>query len=151
MAPGTEAKPLVWLHGEIKTPTFSRSGRIDASVLLEGGHSCKCVLRARQVKRLKSGKLRKAGWRSGSVKDFLKLSDEEAALVEMRLALSRNLRERRVGGGLSQSDLAARLGSSQSRIAKMEAADSSVSLDLLIRSLLALGASKKDIARAIGR
>lgn len=106
---------------------------------------------ARQVKQLKSGKPRKAGWRSGSVRDFLKLSDEEAALVEMRLALSRNLRERRVGGGLSQSDLAARMGSSQSRIAKMEAADSSVSLDLLIRSLLALGASTKDIARALGR
>jgi ribosome-binding protein aMBF1 (putative translation factor) len=106
---------------------------------------------ARKVKQLKSRKLRKAGWRSGSVKDFLKLSDEEAALVEMRLALSRNLRERRVGGGLSQSDLAARMGSSQSRIAKMEAADSSVSLDLLIRSLLALGASTKDIARALGR
>jgi transcriptional regulator with XRE-family HTH domain len=69
----------------------------------------------------------------------------------MRLALSRALRERRVGGGLSQSDLAARMGSSQSRIAKMEAAHSSVSLDLLIRSLLALGASTKDIARALGR
>jgi ribosome-binding protein aMBF1 (putative translation factor) len=103
------------------------------------------------VKQPKSGKLRKAGWRSGSVKDFLGLSAEEAALVEMRLALSRALRERRVGGGLSQSDLAARMGSSQSRIAKMEAAHSSVSLDLLIRSLLALGASTKDIARALGR
>jgi ribosome-binding protein aMBF1 (putative translation factor) len=103
------------------------------------------------MNRLKSGKLRKAGWRSGSVRDFLKLSDEEAALVEMRLALSRDLRQRRVGGGLSQSDLAARMGSSQSRIAKMEAADSSVSLDLLIRSLLALGASTRDIARALGQ
>jgi predicted transcriptional regulator len=69
----------------------------------------------------------------------------------MRLALSRDLRQRRVGGGLSQSDLAARMGSSQSRIAKMEAADSSASLDLLIRSLLVLGASTKEIARALGR
>lgn len=101
------------------------------------------------MKPLKSRKLRKAG--SGSVKDFLGLSDEEAALIEMRLSLSRSLRERRVGGGLSQSDLAARMGSSQSRIAKMEAADSSVSLDLLIRSLLSLGATTKDIARALGR
>jgi ribosome-binding protein aMBF1 (putative translation factor) len=103
------------------------------------------------VKQLKSRKLRKAGWRSGSVKDFLGLSDAEAALIEMRLSLSRSLRERRVGDGLSQSDLAARMGSSQSRIAKMEAADSSVSLDLLIRSLLTLGATTKDIARALGR
>jgi ribosome-binding protein aMBF1 (putative translation factor) len=103
------------------------------------------------VKQLKSRNLRKAGWRSGSVQDFLGLSDEEAALIDMRLSLSRSLRERRVAGGLSQSDLAARMGSSQSRIAKMEAADSSVSLDLLIRSLLALGATAKDIARALGR
>jgi ribosome-binding protein aMBF1 (putative translation factor) len=103
------------------------------------------------VKQLKSRKLQKAEWRSGSVKDFLGLSDAEAALIEMRLSLSRSLRERRVGGGLSQSDLAARMGSSQSRIAKMEAADSSVSLDLLIRSLLTLGATTKDIARALGR
>ena len=103
------------------------------------------------MKRRNSRRSHKTAWRSGSVQDFLKLSDEEAALVEMRLALSRNLRERRVGGGLSQADLAAKVGSSQSRIAKMEAADSSVSLDLLIRSLLALGASTKDIARALGR
>ena len=101
--------------------------------------------------KLNTLKLRKAGWRSGSVKDFLGLSDEEAALIGMRLSLSRSLRERRVAGGLSQSDLAARMGSSQSRIAKMEAADSSVSLDLLIRSLLTLGATTKDIARTLGR
>jgi ribosome-binding protein aMBF1 (putative translation factor) len=101
------------------------------------------------VKQLNTEKLRKAGWRSGSVKDFLKLSDQEAALVEIHVSLSRYLRERRSGLGISQAELAARMGSSQSRIAKMEAADASVSLDLLIRSLLALGASTKDIARAI--
>jgi len=39
--------------------------------------------------------------------------------------------------------------SSQSRLAKMEGGDPSVSLDLLIRSLLALGASNRDLARAI--
>ena len=103
------------------------------------------------MKQSKVERLRRAGWRVGSVKNFLGLTDEEAALLEMRLALSRNLRERRIGGGLSQSDLAAKLGSSQSRIAKMEAGDSSVSLDLLIRSLLALGASTKDIARTLAR
>jgi len=101
--------------------------------------------------RLNSAKLRRAGWRSGSFKDFLDLSDAETALIEMRAALSRHLRERRLGIGLSQSDLAARVGSSQSRIAKMEAGDPSVTLDLLIRSLLALGASTKDIARALER
>lgn len=102
------------------------------------------------MKQSKSTKLRKAGWRVGSAKDFLDLSDAEAALIEMRLALSRNLRERRIGGGLSQTDLATRLGSSQSRIAKMEAADPTVSLDLLIRSLLSLGVSTREIAKALG-
>jgi ribosome-binding protein aMBF1 (putative translation factor) len=94
-------------------------------------------------------RLAKAGWRVGSAKDFLELSPEEAALVEMRLALGKKLRECRVDSGLSQSQLATRMGSSQSRIAKMEAADPTVSLDLLIRSLLALGTSTKDIARAL--
>jgi phage-related protein len=27
-------KPLVWLHGEIKTPPFSRKGRLEAGFLL---------------------------------------------------------------------------------------------------------------------
>jgi hypothetical protein len=39
--------------------------------------------------------------------------------------------------------------SSQSRIAKMEAGDPSVSIDLIMKSLLALGASPKDVAKAI--
>jgi DNA-binding XRE family transcriptional regulator len=101
------------------------------------------------MKAAKVKRLAKAGWRVGSAKDFLELSPEEAALVDMRLALSKKLRECRVDSGLSQSQLASRVGSSQSRIAKMEAADPTVSLDLLIRSLLALGASTKDIARAL--
>ena len=101
--------------------------------------------------RLNSSKLRKAGWRVGSYKDFLGLSDAEAALVEMHGALRSQLRERRISVGISQSQLAASIGSSQSRVAKMEAGDPSVSLDLLIRTLLALGATTKDIARTIGR
>ena len=94
-------------------------------------------------------KLHKAGWRVGSTKEFLGLSAEESALIEMRLALSRSLRQRRTDHGLSQAQLAARMGSSQSRIAKMEAGDPTVSLDLLVRSLLTLGASKADIAKAL--
>lgn len=101
--------------------------------------------------RLNRAKLRKAGWRSGSYKDFLGLSDAETALIEMHAALRSHLRERRVSVGLSQSELAARIGSSQSRVAKMEAGDPSVSLDLLIRTLLSLGATTKDIARTLTR
>jgi predicted transcriptional regulator len=99
----------------------------------------------------REARLRQAGWKVGSTEEFLELSDEEAAFVELKLALSDELRERRSELGLSQTELAERLGSSQSRVAKMEASDPSVSIDLLIRGLLATGASKMEIAGAIRR
>jgi ribosome-binding protein aMBF1 (putative translation factor) len=89
------------------------------------------------------------GWNVGDTTEFLGLSEQEAALVELRFALSRSVRERRLKLGLSQVELASRLGSSQSRVAKLEAADATVSLDLLIRGLLALGASRREIGRAL--
>ena len=101
------------------------------------------------MKKGKRAKLEAAGWAVGSVQDFLGLSDAEAALIEMKLALSRTLRDRRQRRGVSQVELAKRLRSSQSRIAKMEAGDPSVSMDLLVSSLLVLGASSTDLARAI--
>ena len=97
----------------------------------------------------KRERLEQAGWRVGSAQDFLGLSDEEAAFVELKLALSHSLRERRTDAGLTQVELADRIGSSQSRVAKMEASDPSVSLDLLVRGLLATGATPTDIAAAI--
>lgn len=101
------------------------------------------------MKTAKRDKLKAAGWEIGSTADFLELSPEEDALVEMRLALSRTLRSWRTKKRLTQGDLAKVLRSSQSRVAKMEAADPTVSLDLLMRSLLHLGATTKDIAKAI--
>jgi ribosome-binding protein aMBF1 (putative translation factor) len=97
----------------------------------------------------KKKKLENAGWTVGSTQDFLGLTDEEAAFVELKLALSHALRDRRTEQGLSQPALARRLGSSQSRVAKMEASDPSVSLDLLVRGLLATGATRTEIAAAI--
>src|SRR5512134_1354278 len=94
-------------------------------------------------------RLRARGWKVGDATEFLDLSEQEAALVDLRLALSRSVRERRLKLGLSQVDLASRLGSSQSRVAKLEGADASVSIDLLIRGLLALGASRREIGRAL--
>lgn len=85
------------------------------------------------------------GWKIGTVQEFLKLSPEEAAYIELKLALSKNLQSYRKTKRLTQIDLARRIKSSQSRVAKMEAGDPSVSLDLLVRSLFALGASKKRI------
>jgi ribosome-binding protein aMBF1 (putative translation factor) len=103
------------------------------------------------MKHTKRNRLESAGWTLGSAEEFLELSPEEAALVELRLSLSQALREKRSRRRMSQQTLAKKLGSSQSRVAKMEAADSSVSMDLLIRALLAAGATRRDIARAIQR
>ena len=89
------------------------------------------------------------GWKIGNAKEFLDLSEEEAAYVELKLALSRKLRETRKKKHITQQDLARLTESSQSRIAKMEAGDPSVSLDLLIRSLLRLGASRRRLARML--
>ena len=97
----------------------------------------------------KKARLEAKGWRLGSAQEFLGLSDQEAAYVELRLRLAESLRVRRQKRKLSQTDLAKMLRSSQSRVAKMEGGDPSVSLDLLVRSLLALGASNRDLARAI--
>jgi predicted XRE-type DNA-binding protein len=101
------------------------------------------------MKSRKRTRLEAAGWTVGSVQDLLGLSEAEALLIELKLSLSSALRDQRKRRHLSQAQLAKRLRSSQSRVAKMEAGDPSVSMDLLVRSLLALGASSKDLARAI--
>lgn len=99
----------------------------------------------------KKKQLESAGWRVGTAAEFLDLSPEEAAFVELKLALAGYLRELRARRRWTQTEVARRLGSSQSRIAKMEAADPSVSVDLLVRSLLVLGASRKDLGRVIAK
>src|SRR5919106_6778943 len=97
----------------------------------------------------KRARLEARGWKFGSAKDFLGLSEEESAYIELKIRLAEALRQRRQEKGLSQLDLAAKLRSSQSRVAKMEAGDPSVSLDLLIRSLIALGATERELSQII--
>lgn len=97
----------------------------------------------------KRKRLEAHGWRVGSTAEFLNLSPEEVAYIELKLKLASTLREWRARRQLTQGELARRVRSSQSRIAKMESGDPSVSLDLLIRTLLTLGASSREIARAI--
>lgn len=97
----------------------------------------------------KKRRLQSKGWKVGDTREFLNLSAEEAAYVELKLALSKNLQELRRQKKLTQEELARRLKSSQSRVAKMEAGDPSVSVDLLVRSLLALGASRKRLAEML--
>jgi len=103
------------------------------------------------MKRSKKDRLEAAGWHVGTAQEFLGLTQEEAAFVEMKLALSESVRRRRQARRLTQTQLAKKLGSSQSRVAKIEAADPSVSIDLLVRSLLAMGASRAEVARIISR
>jgi len=97
----------------------------------------------------KRRKLEKKGWRVGSVADFLELSPEENAYVELKVRLARELRQRRQKLGISQVEVAKKLQSSQSRVAKMEAGDPSVSIDLLVRSLLALGGRVTLLPKAV--
>jgi DNA-binding XRE family transcriptional regulator len=95
-------------------------------------------------------KLQSAGWKVGSAGDFLQLNDEELMLVELKLSLADAVKRSRQKRGLSQIDLAQRMGSSQSRIAKMEAGDPSVSLDLMVRALFASGGTRQELQRAFG-
>jgi len=99
--------------------------------------------------RTKKKTLESKGYRVGSVDEFLGLSKKESDFIEMKLALSEALSESRKQSNLTQAQLAKMLKSSQSRIAKMEKGDPTVSLDLLVKSLLAMGATKKSIAKAI--
>jgi ribosome-binding protein aMBF1 (putative translation factor) len=90
-----------------------------------------------------------AGWRTGSTADFLGLSEAESALVDIRLSLAGALKTRRQRLGVTQVTLAKRLRSSQSRVAKMEAGNPAVSFELLMRALLVLGASRRELSVAI--
>ena len=101
------------------------------------------------MKSAKKKQLEAQGWKVGTVAEFLQLSPEESAYIEMKLALSKNLQKRRKDKSLTQEQLARLLKSSQSRVAKMETGDPSVSLDLLVRSLLILGESRKSLAKIL--
>jgi predicted XRE-type DNA-binding protein len=159
-------KPLAWLHGEVRTPPFTAAARVEAGVLLRllqevaadtrcGHRSVQDALEAlRQSLTFEEGSMRKqerleaAGWKVGTATEFLGLSAEEAAIVAVRAGLAKLLREMRIDRALTQAQLARLIRSSQSRVAKMEAGDSSVSIDLLVRTLVASGTSGATIGRA---
>lgn len=103
------------------------------------------------MEQAKRQRLQARGWKVGTVQDFLELSDEEALLIDIKARLAVALSQLRQKRKLTQIDLARLLRSSQSRVAKMEAGDRSVSFDLLIRALLTLGSTRQDLAKVIGR
>jgi DNA-binding XRE family transcriptional regulator len=100
---------------------------------------------------VKQKKLEDNGWKVATTSEFLGLSIEEELFIELKLSLSKKLREIRVSHEVTQKALAKRIQSSQSRVAKMESGDPSVSIDLLIRALLSMGATSQDIAQAISQ
>jgi ribosome-binding protein aMBF1 (putative translation factor) len=86
-------------------------------------------------------------WVEGSIQDLLGLSDEEAAIVEMRVRLAEKVREKRRVGRITQKELARRIQSTQPRIARLEQADASI--EMLIRALFALGSNRKEIGKVL--
>ena len=95
----------------------------------------------------KHKRLEASGWRVGKAADFLGLSAAEELFVEIKLALADAVRVRRTKLGLTQAELARRMRSSQSRVAKLEAGDRTVSIDLLVHALVGLGATRQQLAR----
>ena len=87
------------------------------------------------------------GWKVGSAREFLGLSAIEAEYIDLRLRLADGLKQKRLSRGVTQVELAKLMRSSQSRVAKMESGDDSVSLDLLVRSFLCLGTTRNELAR----
>ena len=99
--------------------------------------------------RKKKSALESKGYKVGSVDELLGLSKEESEYIDLKLTLSQALSETRKKNKLTQAQLAKKIKSSQSRVAKMEKGDPTVSLDLLVKSLLAMGVDKKGIAEVI--
>jgi len=99
--------------------------------------------------RQKRKRLEEAGWKIGSAGDFLGLTGEEERLIDLRIALVQKVRAARLSSAMTQADLAGAIGSSQSRVAKLEAGEPNVSIDLIMKALLALGLSNKEIGQSI--
>jgi DNA-binding XRE family transcriptional regulator len=98
----------------------------------------------------KKKRLEEKGWKVGTVSDFLGLTKEEITLIEIKLALSSNLKKRQQKL-MTQKELAEKINTSQSRIAKAENGDASVSIELLIRAMLATGATPQEIGQVISQ
>lgn len=103
------------------------------------------------MKSEKKARLQSAGWKIGTTEEFLGLTADEAALVELKLNLAKWLKAQRLAHNWTQVELAKRIGSSQSRMARIEAGDPSVSLDLMFRAAFAAGATQKDLAKVVSR
>jgi DNA-binding XRE family transcriptional regulator len=117
---------------------------------LKNSHNLDLLLKSsKTMDSEKRRRLEAAGWQCGTVDDFLGLTSQESAFIEMRLSLSHYLKELRTRKKLTQQALAKKIKSSQSRVAKMESGDPSSSLDLIINTLLEIGATPQEIGEVI--
>jgi len=151
-------KPLVWLHGAVKSPPFSGVARVEAGYLLRklsysfagsGSHNMTALLEVWTVDKRKRELLEAQGWKVAGAREFLELTDEELEYIEIKIALSQLVKQQRLRRRLTQERAAQLLGSSQSRVAKMEAGDPSVSIDLYVKSIIALGGSREELSEAM--
>ncbi len=92
-------------------------------------------------------RLEVAGFRVGDAGDFLGLTDAERCLVELRLDVGRAVRNAREKAGVTQQQLATKMQTSQSRIAKIEAAAPGVSLDLSLKAFFTAGGELSELIR----
>lgn len=91
-------------------------------------------------------KLEAAGWKFGDYADFLGMTPEEKAIVEIRLAATREMERLRAENPISQEELARRMGTKQPNVSKLFKNPGNATLDTLFRALLALGSTPKKIA-----
>jgi len=101
------------------------------------------------MEKMKLKKLEAKGWKLGDIDELLGLDKAEMAIVEMKVALAKAIVDKRKKTNITQNQMAKSIKSSQSRVAKIEHADPTVSFELMLRSLLSMGTTKKEIAKAI--
>ncbi|MBO4435298.1 MAG: helix-turn-helix transcriptional regulator [Fibrobacter sp.] len=97
----------------------------------------------------KKESLEKKGWKFGDVDEYLGLTPAEMVIVEMKAELAKALIKKRKKSGMSQTEASAKAQTSQSRYAKAEHSDSSVSLELMIKLFFSLGADKKELFKVL--
>ena len=97
----------------------------------------------------KQARLEAKGWKFGDAAEFLGLSPEEQAIIDMRLALAQNLRDERISQGIQQAELAIKVKTTQNRVSLMENGDKSISLDKLFAANIALGVQPIDLLQRV--
>lgn len=84
-----------------------------------------------------------------SIQELLGLSDADVLLIDLKIVLKAAVKKHRLKVGMTQKALAELIDSSQSRIAKLEGGDSSVSIDMMINCLFHMGVKELGLASIV--